>query len=132
MQLMPATWREMRSALGLGSNPHDPHDNILAGSAYLRAMYDRFGYPGLFAAYNAGPHRYTAFLAGARPLPAETRSYVSAAAGAASATERPSVRAGTYLVVRPAERHAPAPAASWPLSPAATGLFVQLTPPPLR
>ena len=80
MQLMPGTWREMRSALGLGADPFDPHDNILAGTFYLRLMYDRFGYPGLFAAYNAGPARYGAYLAGRAPLPAETRSYVAAVA----------------------------------------------------
>lgn len=69
MQLMPGTWRDMRALLGLGPNPHDPRDNILAGAAYLRLMYDRFGYPGLFAAYNAGPARYAAFVTGAHPLP---------------------------------------------------------------
>lgn len=80
MQLMPATWAEMRAFLGLGPDPYDPHDNILAGTFYLRRMYDRFGYPGLFAAYNAGPARYAAYLAGRRQLPAETRSYVAAVA----------------------------------------------------
>lgn len=80
MQLMPGTWRDMRALLDLGSDPHDPADNILAGTAYLKLMYDRFGYPGLFAAYNAGPARYAAYLAGARPLPAETRAYVAAVA----------------------------------------------------
>src|SRR3546814_13999304 len=39
-------------------------------------MYDRFGYPGLFGAYNAGPARYAAFVSDGRPLPAETRAYV--------------------------------------------------------
>src|SRR3546814_4666575 len=58
MQLMPGTWAAMRQQHGLGGDPYDPRDNILAGAAYLRAMYDRFGYPGLFAAYNAGPARY--------------------------------------------------------------------------
>src|SRR3546814_4276959 len=43
---------------------------------YLRLMYDRFGYPGLFGAYNAGPARYAAFVSDGRPLPAETRAYV--------------------------------------------------------
>src|SRR3546814_10368188 len=38
MQLMPATWAEMRARLGLGGNPHDPRDNILAGTFYLRLM----------------------------------------------------------------------------------------------
>lgn len=77
MQLMPRTWREVRALLKLGTNPHDPRDNILAGTFYLRRMYDRFGYPGLFAAYNAGPARYAAYLAGRRALPAETRSYLA-------------------------------------------------------
>lgn len=76
MQLMPATWRDMKALLGLGPNPFDPHDNILAGSAYLKMMYDRFGYPGMFAAYNAGPSRYADVLVSRRRLPAETRAYV--------------------------------------------------------
>lgn len=84
MQLMPATWMAMRAAQGLGRNPHDPHDNILAGTAYLRAMYDRFGYPGLFAAYNAGPGRYAAHLATGRALPTETRAYLAQVSGTPS------------------------------------------------
>jgi len=82
MQLMPGTWAELRAALGLGTNPHNPHDNIVAGAAYLRLMYDRFGYPGLFAAYNAGPARYAAYLATGRTLPGETRAYLTAVGGA--------------------------------------------------
>lgn len=84
MQLMPTTWMAMRAAHGLGRNPHDPRDNILAGTAYLRAMYDRFGYPGLFGAYNAGPSRYTAHLASGRALPAETRAYLAQVSGTPS------------------------------------------------
>src|SRR3546814_6173183 len=44
-------------------------------------MYDRFGYPGLFAAYNAGPGRYADHLSTGRPLPGETRAYLTALAG---------------------------------------------------
>jgi soluble lytic murein transglycosylase-like protein len=77
MQLMPGTWTEMRDALDLGGDPYDPHDNIAAGTAYLRLLYRRFGYPGLFAAYNAGPGRYAAYLAGRRTLPTETRRYLA-------------------------------------------------------
>src|SRR5688572_12183654 len=55
MQIMPATWAELRARYGLGSNPYDPRDNIMAGAAYLREMYDRYGSPGFLAAYNAGP-----------------------------------------------------------------------------
>ncbi|MGK6321342.1 lytic transglycosylase domain-containing protein [Sphingomonas sp. DT-204] len=91
MQLMPGTWFDMRRALGLGSDPHAPRDNILAGTAYLRLMYDRFGYPGCFAAYNVGPARYTDHLATGRPLPPETIAYLAAT----SAGEEPSAVAGT-------------------------------------
>lgn len=77
MQIMPATWAELCARYRLGGNPHDPRDNIVAGTAYLRQMYDRFGYPGLFAAYNAGPGRYAQFAEHGRPLPRETRAYVA-------------------------------------------------------
>jgi len=76
MQLMPETWDELRRRHRLGLDPHEPRDNILAGTAYLREMYDRFGYPGLFAAYNAGPGTYANHLATGAPLPRETRSYL--------------------------------------------------------
>ncbi|OJV31699.1 lytic transglycosylase domain-containing protein [Sphingomonas sp. 67-36] len=79
MQVMPATWAELRVRHRLGGNPYDPRDNILAGAAYLREMHDRYGSPGFLAAYNAGPGRYEEYLAG-RPLPAETRAYVAALA----------------------------------------------------
>lgn len=82
MQLMPGTWEAMRRTLGLGSNPDDPRDNILAGTFYLRLMYDRFGYPGLFAAYNAGPARYAAHLATGDALPGETIAYLQTVGGA--------------------------------------------------
>jgi soluble lytic murein transglycosylase-like protein len=80
MQLMPDTWTGLRARYGLGSDPYDPRDNILAGAAYLREMHDRYGAPGFLAAYNAGPNRYDAYVANARPLPAETIAYVAAIA----------------------------------------------------
>lgn len=104
MQLMPRTWLAMRAAHGLGRDPHDPRDNILAGTAYLRAMYDRFGYPGLFAAYNAGPGRYAAHLATGRALPAETRAYIKQVSGGplmpspSRASQPPST---SFVVLRP-------------------------------
>lgn len=76
MQIMPATWADLRVRHRLGANSYDPRDNILAGAAYLREMHDRYGSPGFLAAYNAGPGRYEEYLAG-RPLPAETRAYVA-------------------------------------------------------
>lgn len=83
MQVMPRTWASLRARYRLGSDPHDPRDNIVAGTAYLREMYDRFGYPGLFAAYNAGPGRYGEYLARGRLLPRETRDYVAKITGVA-------------------------------------------------
>src|SRR6266851_3002664 len=80
MQIMPDTWAGLRLRYRLGRNPSDPHDNILAGAAYLREMHDRFGAAGFLAAYNAGPGRYAEYVAAGRPLPAETRAYVAALA----------------------------------------------------
>lgn len=79
MQIMPGTWADLRVRHHLGRNPYDPRDNILAGAAYLRELHDRYGSPGFLAAYNAGPDRYEASLAG-RLLPSETRAYVAAVA----------------------------------------------------
>ena len=77
MQLMPATWTALRARLGLGRDPFDPRDNILAGAAYLREMHDRYGSPGFLAAYNAGPGRYEDYRDRGRPLPPETIAYVA-------------------------------------------------------
>ncbi|WP_392388282.1 lytic transglycosylase domain-containing protein [Acetobacter tropicalis] len=78
MQLMPATYADLQSQYGLGSDPYDPRDNIRAGAAYIRQMYDRYGAPGFLAAYNAGPDRVDAYLNSGRPLPDETVNYVAA------------------------------------------------------
>jgi soluble lytic murein transglycosylase-like protein len=77
MQLMPGTWARQRARFALGSDPFDPRDNILAGTSYLREMYDRYGREGFLAAYNAGPGRYEQWLSGRRSLPRETRDYVA-------------------------------------------------------
>jgi cell division septation protein DedD len=77
MQVMPDTYEELRSRYNLGDDPYDPHDNILAGAAYLREMYDIYGAPGFLAAYNAGPRRLDDYLSNNRPLPDETRRYVA-------------------------------------------------------
>jgi Transglycosylase SLT domain len=77
MQIMPATWERLRQRLNLGSDAYDPHDNILAGAAYLRELYDRYGWPGASAAYHAGPARYDEYLKAARPLPGATFDYLA-------------------------------------------------------
>jgi hypothetical protein len=76
MQLMPGTYSDMRNRYGLGIDSYDPHDNVLAGAAYLRLMYQQYGYPGLFAAYNAGPARFEGYLLRGKSLPSATLSYV--------------------------------------------------------
>jgi soluble lytic murein transglycosylase-like protein len=134
MQLMPGTWATMRARLGLGADPHDPRDNILAGTFYLRLMYERFGYPGLFAAYNAGPGRYAAHLANGRRLPAETVAYVAAVGGAASSRSvAPRDRAqtgGIFVALGSAGRvDAAAESAPTTVPPASRDLFVRLATP---
>ena len=77
MQVMPGTYDELRARYNLGDDPFEPHDNIMAGVAYMREMYDIYGAPGFLAAYNAGPARLDDCLANNRPLPDETRRYVA-------------------------------------------------------
>ena len=127
MQIMPGTYAELRVRYGLGADPFHPHDNILAGAAYLRELYDRYGASGFLAAYNAGPGRYEQHLIDGQPLPAETRAYVAALSGlsppglspAAAARSRPSlfapigVDSGDGAITPSATQH---------------GLFIALTP----
>jgi len=78
MQIMPGTWASLTARHRLGADPFDPRANILAGAAYLRAMWDRYGDVRLMlAAYNAGPGRADAYASGRRGLPAETIAYVA-------------------------------------------------------
>ncbi|WP_336741438.1 lytic transglycosylase domain-containing protein [Aureimonas altamirensis] len=111
MQVMPDTWAELRIRHRLGHDPYDPRDNILAGTAYLREMWDRYGnVAAMLAAYNAGPGRYDEYRAADRPLPAETRAYVASLApvllgeapsGSASVAPRPlDWREAAIFVVR--------------------------------
>ena len=91
MQIMPATWAELRARHRLGNDPFDERDNIIAGAAYLREMWDRYGnVAAMLAAYNAGPGRYDEYLSEGRPLPAETRAYVAALAPVLSGETVPS------------------------------------------
>jgi membrane-bound lytic murein transglycosylase B len=97
MQIMPDTWAALRVRYQLGRNPYDPRDSIMAGAAYLREMWDRYGNVlAMLAAYNAGPARYDEHRSTGRPLPAETRAYVAALApilGGAAALDAPARQA---------------------------------------
>lgn len=104
MQVMPGTYAELRARYGLGANPFDIRDNVLAGTAYLREMFDRYGATGMLAAYNAGPGRWEEHLAGRRSLPSETVGYLARLApmldpdvAAAPSIERPAARPLPFL-----------------------------------
>lgn len=77
MQVMPDTYAELQARYGLGADPFDIRDNVLAGTAYLSEMFDRYGAAGFLAAYNAGPQRWEDHVASGQALPAETISYVA-------------------------------------------------------
>jgi membrane-bound lytic murein transglycosylase B len=77
MQVMPETWAALRAHYGFDADAYDPRDNIMAGTAYLRELYERYGYPNLFAAYNAGPGRLNEHLFNGQPLPDETLAYLA-------------------------------------------------------
>jgi soluble lytic murein transglycosylase-like protein len=80
MQIMPVTYVELRDRYGLGEDPYEPTNSILAGAAYLAELYQHYGYPAVFAAYHAGPKRYENFLLYRDPLPNATLTYVKAIA----------------------------------------------------
>lgn len=104
MQIMPDTYAELQARYRLVNDPYEPRSNIMAGAAYIREMYERFGSPGFLAAYNAGPNRLNDYLDGSRPLPSETVNYVASVAprlgGSASMSGPLAVYAqpvGTYV-----------------------------------
>ena len=127
MQIMPETWAGLRQRYRLGADPYDAHDNIIAGAAYLRELHDRYGIPGFLAAYNAGPARWEDHLATGRPLPAETRAYLSRLApivGGSSADDTVILAAvvkfwteASLFPARPAGPPSDTPSASPPQSP---------------
>jgi len=139
MQIMPGTWAGLSARHGLGSNPYDVRDNIMAGTAYLREMFDRYGSAtAMLAAYNAGPGRYDEHLSGGRPLPAETRAYLAKLAAITGGSDDAqlaapppdpfawrraalfTMRAGTVATVQP-------DADDGTSSPPSTGLFVPVS-----
>ena len=77
MQVMPGTYAYLSGRYGLGDDPYGLRNNVLAGSAYLHEMYDKYGAAGFIAAYNAGPGRYEDSLCRGCALPEETKRYVA-------------------------------------------------------
>lgn len=131
MQVMPGTYQDLRKQFKLGSDPHVPRDNILAGTAYLQQMYRRYGYPAMFAAYNAGPGRYEDFLHRRRPLPAETIAYIAGIAPGAEMRFGVEKVVGKGALFSKTSASKPAKADAIFFAPsAATALFVTRTTPP--
>jgi len=83
MQIMPGTWVELTRRHALGRDPFDPRMNMIGGALYLAEMAARFGLPGAYSAYNAGPGRYQRHIANGDPLPRETIAYTARVTGAA-------------------------------------------------
>ena len=52
----------------------------MAGAAYIRELYNKYGAPSFLAAYHAGQDKLDLYLSGAAPLPDETTDYVAALA----------------------------------------------------
>jgi hypothetical protein len=85
MQLMPATYAELRDRYNLGNDPYEPHDNIMAGTGYISELYARYGAPAFLVAYDAGPRRMDEYNAGRGTLPNETVAYLASVAPALAA-----------------------------------------------
>ena len=84
-QFMPGTARE-RGLL----DPFDPEQAIPHAAHFLSDLRRQFGNLGLAAAaYNGGPGRVSAWLAGTGGLPGETRAYVLAITGRPAEDWRP-------------------------------------------
>ena len=111
MQIMPGTYADLRRRYGLGPDPYDPHDNIFAGTAYLREMHKRYGYPFLFAAYHAGPSRLDNFINHGRALPPATLHYANGLVSNGAAALRSAAARRTqrmrYAAVFPANDFVP-------------------------
>ena len=93
MQIMPATWATLTMRYGLEPDPFDARMNMIGGALYLAELRGRFGIPGAYAAYNAGPNRYTRFAADGVPLPAETVAYATRLGGAGAPLVKANVQA---------------------------------------
>ena len=80
MQIKPETYAILARRYHLGSDPYNPHDNIIAGSGYIRELYNRFGSPMFVAAYNCGPQCVENYRRYGTPLPGYARAYLAAVA----------------------------------------------------
>lgn len=77
MQLKTPAYRDMAKRYKLGKDPYNPLDNIMAGTAYIRILYNKFGAPGFVAAYHGGPGTLSNHLNKGSSLPKETKKYLA-------------------------------------------------------
>ncbi|MEJ0077743.1 MAG: lytic transglycosylase domain-containing protein [Alphaproteobacteria bacterium] len=99
-QFMPGTAAERRLA-----DPFDPEQAIPKSAELLADLRGRFGNLGLAAAaYNGGPARVEAWLAGRGSLPGETRNYVSAITGRTAEAWADDARSATQAQPEPPTR----------------------------
>lgn len=78
MQLKTPTYLDMAKRYNLGKDPYNPHDNIMAGTAYIRILYNQFGAPGFVAAYHGGPGTLSNHINRGAALPKLTKQYLAA------------------------------------------------------
>src|SRR4029077_14797671 len=125
MQIMPATWARLRRRYGLGADPCEPSDNIIAGVAYMRELLNRYGSPDFLVAYNAGPERLDDYFLTGRALPEETRRYLAIVGPQLSAdSSSRAARGAPWPILR--EIRASDLATQKPIEPPSTSaLFVQ-------
>src|SRR5499426_1659464 len=109
-QFMPST----AAARGL-LDPFDPLQALPNAAQFLRELHEQFGNLGLAAAaYNAGPARVRAWLAGSRKLAPETHNYVVAVTGvtadewARTGTREAAVKTSPNCAELMAQLHRPA------------------------
>ena len=128
MQIMPATWSYLTARYTLGADPFDARMNMIGGAMYLAELAARYGWPGAFSAYNAGPARYQRYVQGGMALPAETIAYTARLGGNATArpmaTSEPRWQEARLFITRPRLEGA----ALLPATPAVSGGSVEARP----
>lgn len=76
MQIKSTTYKDLAKRYNLGNDVYDPHDNIMAGTGYIRTLYNKYGAPGFVAAYHGGPGTLDAYLKRGTALPKATKNYM--------------------------------------------------------
>lgn len=112
MQIMPATWAILSARYALGGDPWNARANMIAGSLYLAQLAQRHGFPGAYAAYNAGEARWLRYRDSGASLPAETVAYMARLGAGTPVTpgeaQRPRWQEASLFMARGGDRRTPA------------------------